>query len=106
MDNATLKANVLPAPVRGRDEIEKILTALETLYVSLEDIHRTSTSEREFIFSQARLLSGEKITINIVGVRDKSGWIANVIMNHAPDAAMHSLSIQLSEILHPGSRAA
>ena len=106
MDGAVMYASVLPNRIIGREKIISVLKLLDNLYESLTDLDRKSTELGEMIVSQARMLSGEKITIKIVGLRDRNGWIATVNMTHFPRAAMNVLSKQLLAILYPGDLAA
>ena len=99
MENATLRSNVLPRPVIGRDEIGRMLTAFETFYHGLVDIERTSTTGRELIVSLAFLPSGLRTTITIEGLRDPDGWIQSVIMTHAPDSAVRELIGEITELV-------
>ena len=101
-----MRGNVFAGSIKGRDAIARVLTQLEGLYASVADIDCATTPDGEFIFSQARLFSGEKMTIKIAGIRDKSGWIAKINMFHAPKAAMHVLARQLAAASSSGSRAA
>ena len=105
MDGAVMYASVLPNRVIGREKIISVLKLLDNLYASLTDLDRRSTELGGLTISQARLFSGEKITIKIVGLRDRNGWIETVNMTHFPRAAMITLSKQLLPILHPGDLA-
>ncbi len=106
MDGAVMYAGVLPNRVAGREKIISVLKLLDNLYASLTDLDRRNTEVGELIVSQARLFSGEKVTIKIAGLRDRNGWIETMTMTHSPRAAMNVLSKQLLAILYPGDLAA
>ncbi|ESQ82074.1 hypothetical protein AEAC466_19340 [Asticcacaulis sp. AC466] len=81
-DDVILRSNLLDCPVCGRDQVAAVLRALEGIYLSATDIFRKHLASRDYIVTLAILASDARFEIIIVGVRDDSGWISTVIMNH------------------------
>ncbi len=104
MDDAVLKTNLLDEIIRGRDNIARVLDALNRLYRAEAVAYRRPGPKREYIVSSVILSDGEGMEATTVGLRDESGWICAVDMYHEPDKAARLLSEQLKTVLHGTAR--
>jgi len=104
MDDAVLKTNLLDEIIKGRDNIARVLDALNRLYRTEAVAYRRPGSKREYIVASIILPDGKGMEATTVGLRDESGWICAVDMHHEPRQAARLLSEQLKTVLHGTSR--
>jgi hypothetical protein len=100
MDDAVLKTNLLDSPVKGRDNIARVLEALNRLYRTEAVAYRRGVAKREYIIASIILADGEGMEATTVGLRDDSGWICAVDMYHEPQQPARILSEQLKHALN------
>ena len=92
MDDAVLKTNLLDGPVKGRDNIARVLETLNRLYRTEAVAYRHGGPKREYIIASIILSDGAGMEATTVGLRDDSGWICAVDMYHEPQQPARILS--------------
>ncbi len=94
-DDAVFISNLFDHRIEGRDAIVQALHKIEALYKMEAVAYRHRTLKREFIFANLILTTGEGAEVMTVGVRDDSGWICAMSMEHAPMSVVRTLRRQL-----------
>ena len=91
-DDALLISNLLERPVRGRDRIVRIMTALEAHFDAVADVERINAAGHRIIASIALLPSGKKVRMSVFATRNARGWISEVLLTLDDGAAMPELA--------------
>ncbi len=99
-DDARLTSNLLPQPVQGREAVKRVIDNVEALCLDQVVAYQHHFDTREVIVTHAHLISGEAVEITTVGLRDASGWIGAIALDHRPPVVAKKLAAQLTARLH------
>lgn len=97
-DDATLRSNLFKGVVQGRDAVTRMIDMIDSLCPRQNLIYRHRVGHRDFILTEAKLLSGDEVEISTVGIRDDSGWISAVMLDHSPPAVAAKLAKRLEHL--------
>jgi len=108
-DDVALRSNLLHGAITGRDAVAQMIETIDSLCPMQTLLYRHSTGNREFLLTDAALMTGEAVQITTVGVRDDQGWISSVMQDIRPPAMAAKLAAQLDDLhsrLEPAARSA
>ena len=94
-DDARLTSNLLPQPISGREAVKRVIDTVEALCLDQVVAYRRHFDTREVIVTHARLATGEAVEITMVGLRDGSGWIGAIALDHRPPIVAKKLAAQV-----------
>ena len=97
-DDATLRSNLLTGVVQGRDAVTRMIDLIDSLCPRQNLLYRHRVGHREFILTEAKLLSGDEVEISTVGIRDDSGWISAIMLDHSPGGIAAKLAKRLERL--------
>ncbi len=94
-DDAVLRSNLFKGPVAGREAVKHMIEAIDDLCPRQTLVYRHRVGNREFILTDAVTRSGERVQMTTVGIRDDSGWIGAIMMDHSPPSAAARVAAEL-----------
>ena len=97
-DDATLRSNLFTGAVQGREAVTRMIDTIDSLCPRQHLVYRHRVGHRDFILTEAKLLSGDEVEISVVGIRDESGWIIAVRLDHSPPEVAAKLSRRLERL--------
>ena len=97
--DAKLVSSVLRSPVVGRDEIELVVNAVGTFYVSQTPTFLQTVGSRLFLEYEAVLTSGESLSAIVVVDHNSDGSVPRVSVRMSSLGAVLSLTTHLREAL-------
>ncbi len=98
-DDATLSSNLFDKPIQGREAVIRTMQTISSFYKIDTVAYRHRVAKREFVFSNAILANGDGAEVMTVGIRDGTGWICALSMEHSPRRAAKVLAAQVAAAL-------
>ncbi len=98
-DDAVLSSNLFDHRIEGREAVIRAIQTIDAFYKMDTVSYRHRVAKREFIFTNLILADGQGAEVMTVGIRDATGWICALVMEHKPRKAAKALAAQVSAAL-------
>lgn len=98
-DDIVLEGSALMRPIRGRDQVIRVMTTASGIYESLVFTHEATVGPRSYLEWEATAFGGMVLQGVTILTKDAGGQIVHAAIHHRPLGAALRFSAELAERL-------
>ncbi|WP_028401911.1 nuclear transport factor 2 family protein [Ectobacillus panaciterrae] len=98
-ENVVLEAVILNSPIKGRDNVQKVMKEASKIYEILTFTRGTTAGLQEYIEWEAQTFSGVQLKGVTILTRNENGALAHIAIHHRPLRSALQFSTLLGERL-------